>query len=423
MSPEQAAGEEALTGRSDQYALAALLYEMLAGRPPFTGPNARAILARKLTSAPPPLRETGSNVPAELEAVLLKALSRYPADRFDSMEGFAHAMSAAVGNRPTPVPAPAPDLPASPRRRGRALAAGLGLAVLAAAGIIGGGLLLRDRGAVAPPADAETDRVLVVLPFKNLGDPADQYFADGLTEEITSRLASLSDLRVISRTSADQYRSSEKSLREIGAELGAGYVLEGSVRWERADSGRGRVRVTPQLIQVADDSHLWAESYQVELTEVFRIQSDIAERVTAALDLALGSPERASLTAAGTRSPEAYDFYLRGNEYAARSYARSNVEAAADLYAKAVALDSGFALAQARLARTHAGMFWFYYDRTPARCEAAARAVAAAVRLAADLPETRIAQGYHQYWCRRDYERALGHFEAALGASRATASR
>src|SRR5512134_658924 len=200
MSPEQAAGDEALTGRSDQYALAALLYEMLAGRPPFIGPNARAILARKLTSAPPLLREGRPEVPAELEAVLLKALSRYPADRFDSMEGFAHAMGAAVGNRPTPVPAPAPDLPGRPRRRGGALAAGLGLALLAAAGVIGGRLLLRDRVAGAPAAAAETDRVLVVLPFKNLGDPADQYFADGLTEEITSRLASLSDLRVISRT-------------------------------------------------------------------------------------------------------------------------------------------------------------------------------------------------------------------------------
>ncbi|HUF34925.1 MAG TPA: tetratricopeptide repeat protein [Gemmatimonadales bacterium] len=150
------------------------------------------------------------------------------------------------------------------------------------------------------------------------------------------------------------------------------------------------------------------------LTEVFRIQSDIAERVTTALDLALRSPERAALTAAGTRSPEAYDFYLRGNEYAARSYARSNVEAATDLYARAVALDSGFALAQARLGRAHAAMYWFYYDRTPARCTASAGAVDAAVRLAAELPETRIAQGYHQYWCRRDYERALAHFEAAL---------
>ena len=356
MSPEQAAGDEALTGRSDQYALAALVYEMLAGRPPFIGPNARAILARKLTAAPPPLREARPDVPAELETVLLVALSRYPADRFETMEAFAHALTAGPAVLHSP----------SPRRPARGHAAGLiGLGILAVA-LVGGWLLLRPGPDPSAPATvAEADRVLAVLPFKNLGNPADQYFADGLTEEITSRLASLSDLRVISRTSADQYRTTEKSLKQIGAELGAGYVLEGSVRWERADSGPGRVRVTPQLIQVADDSHLWAESYQVELTEVFRIQSDIAERVTTALDLALRDPARASLAAAGSRTPEAYDFYLRGNDYAARSYARSNVEAAADLYTKAVALDSGFALAQARLGRTHAAMFWFYHTGPP----------------------------------------------------------
>jgi TolB-like protein/Flp pilus assembly protein TadD len=286
--------------------------------------------------------------------------------------------------------------------------------LLALAVIFGARFLGRDGSAGNAAASVQADRVLVVLPFKNLGDPADQYFADGLTEEITSRLASLSDLRVISRTSADQYRNTDKSLKEIGAELGAGYVLEGSVRWVRADSGAGRVRVTPQLIQASDDSHLWAATYEVELNEVFRVQSEIAERVTSALDLALRTPERAALATAGTHSAEAYDYYLRGNEYAARSYGRSDTEAAADLYARAVALDSAFVLAQARLARTQAAMYWFYHDRSPSRCEAARRAADISVRLAPDLPETRIAQGYYQYWCRRALDAALGHFEAAL---------
>ena len=414
MSPEQAAGDEALTGRSDQYALAALVYEMLAGTPPFTGPNARAILARKLTAPPPPLRETRPEIPPELEGVLLKALARYPSERYESMEGLAHAMSAAIGNRPMPIPTPVPAPPDPARAPRRRRSAGLALALLAAVAIGGAAWALLREGDVSPDVAADGNRVLVVLPFKNLGDPAEQYFADGLTEEITSRLASLSDLRVISRTSADQYRTTDKSLKQIGGELGAGYVLEGSVRWERADTGRGRVRVTPQLIQVSDDSHLWAEAYEVELTEVFRVQSDIAEQVTSALDLALRTPERAALAGAGTRSPEAYDFYLRGNDYASRSYGRSNVEASVDLYAKAVSLDSGFALAQGRLARSQAAMYWFYYDRSRARCEAARRAADAAARIARDLPETRIAQGYYDYWCLRAYEPALAHFEAAL---------
>src|SRR5687768_2038441 len=148
--------------------------------------------------------------------------------------------------------------------------------------------------------------VIAVLPFKNLGDSADQYFADGLTEEITSRLAGLSGLRVISRTSADQYRDSPLSLKAIGAELGAGYVLEGSVRWTRSEDDAGRVRVTPQLIDVRDDSHLWAETYEVELTDIFRMQSEIAERVTARLDVTLGAPERAALAAGGTHNAEAF---------------------------------------------------------------------------------------------------------------------
>jgi TolB-like protein/Tfp pilus assembly protein PilF len=252
-----------------------------------------------------------------------------------------------------------------------------------------------------------------VLPFKNLGNPGDQYFADGLTEELTSRLAGLGGLRVISRTSAEQYRESPKSLKEIGAELQAGYVLEGSVRWERGEGAPGRVRVTPRLIAVADDSPLWGEEYEVELTEVFRVQSEIAQQVTAALDIALRAPEQASLATAGTSTPEAYDFYLRGNEYASRSYSRGNIEAAADLYRKAVRLDSSFALAWARLGRTHSAMHWFYYDRSPSRLDSAHAAMETALRLAPDLPEGRIARGYYYYWGLVDYRRALEEFETA----------
>ncbi len=413
MSPEQAAGDEALTSRSDQYALAALVYEMLAGKPPFTGPNARAILARKLTSPPPPLREIRPDIPAELEAVLLRALSRYPADRYDTIEAFAQALGASVVERATPLPVPSAP-PAPTGRWSRPALIALGLAAVAGAGLVSARLVFRPAPAVAPSSAEAADRVLVVLPFKNLGAPADQYFADGLTEEITSRLASLPGLRVISRTSAEQYRTTTKSLKEIGMELGAGFVLEGSVRWERSDSGAGRVRVTPQLIQATDDSHLWADAYEVELTEVFRIQSEIAERVTAALDLALQAPERVTLASAGTRSPEAYDFYLRGNDYAGRSYSRSNIEAATDLYRKAVALDSTFALAQARLAQAHSAMYWFYYDRTPARLASAKAAVDAALRLSPELPEARTALGYYYYRGLRDYTLALAEFERAL---------
>jgi len=412
MSPEQAAGDEALTGQSDQYSLAAVVYEALAGIPPFTGPNARAILARKLTTAPPRLRESRPDVPEALEQVLMRALTRQPGERYESMEAFARAL-VATGMQSATTPVSLPRLEAAPpgvSPRRRLVAGGLLLLALAVPAVW---LLARPDRPAAPTVAADETRVLAVLPFKNLGDPGDQYFADGLTEELTSRLAGLGGLRVISRTSAEQYRDSPKSLKEIGSELQAGYVLEGSVRWARGQGGPGRIRVTPRLIAVANDSPLWSDEYEVELTEVFRVQSEIAQRVTAALDLALREPEEASLAEARTVTPEAYDFYLRGNEYGARSNSRGNIEAAVDLYRRAVALDSTFAPAYARLGRAHSAMYWFYYDRSPARLDSARVALETALRLAPGLPEGHVARGYYFYWGRLDYPGALEEFEAA----------
>jgi eukaryotic-like serine/threonine-protein kinase len=417
MSPEQSAGDETLDGRSDQYELAAVVYETLAGVPPYCGANARAIFAQKLTEPPPPLTDRRPDVPPVLERVLLRALERARDARYETIDEFAAALveagrSPVVAAGPAPTPVASADRPA-PRRRlgGRELAAlGAALLLLVGAGVVWGRRVLAERAAAERAAGP---RVVAVLPFKNLGPPGDQYFADGLTEEITSRLAGLSGLRVISRTSADQYRGSPQSVRVIGAELGADYVLEGSVRWARDSAGVGRLRVTPQLIRVGDDSHLWAATYEAALGEVFRLQSEIAERVTTALDVALRAPERAALAATGTQNSQAYDFYLRGNEYVGRGTERSDVLAAIDLYQRAVGLDSTFAPALAKLARAEAAMYWFYYDHSPERLARVKRAAEAAARIAPDLAETHVALGFYHYWGELDYEGALREFEAA----------
>jgi TolB-like protein/Flp pilus assembly protein TadD/tRNA A-37 threonylcarbamoyl transferase component Bud32 len=418
MSPEQSAGDELVDGRSDQYSLAAVVYETLTLLPPFTGPNARAIFAQKLTEAPPTILDRRSDVSPALERVLFRALERAREARYETIAEFSTALTEACrapaqasGNG---VAAPGRTLAADTtapavRRPWRTAAAVIALLVVLA----GGGLAAwRFAGSLGSAASAGP-RVVAVLPFKNLGAPGDQYFADGLTEEITSRLAGLSGLRVISRTSADQYRASRQSVRVIGGELGADYVLEGSVRWARDGAGVGRLRVTPQLIRVRDDSHLWAATYEAALGEVFRLQSEIAEQVTTALDVALRAPERAALAVGGTRNPEAYDFYLRGNDYVARGTERSDVLAAIDLYQRAVGLDSSFAPAFAKLARAEAAMYWFYYDHSPERLARVKRAADAAHRLTPELAEARIALGYYYYWGHLDYERALQEFEAA----------
>ncbi|HEU5171417.1 MAG TPA: protein kinase [Gemmatimonadales bacterium] len=400
MSPEQASGLRAVDGRSDVYALAAVLYEALTGRPPVEGDTVREVLTRKLTERPAAPRRLRPELPAWLDAVLLRALARRPDERYPGAGEFAAALA---GGRT----ARRPD---GRRRRRTVVAATLGAAAVAGAALL--------RVLAVRPSDRPAVRPSVaVLPFKNLGPGTDQYFADGLTEELTSRLAGLGGLRVISRTSAEQYRETTKTLREIGKELGVGYVLEGSVRWERdaADTGRarGRVRVTPQLIRVADDAHLWAETYDAELTRVFQLQSTIAERVAAALDLALRGQERSALAEGGTTNAEAYDYYLRGTDYLGRSYERGDVTAAAELFQRAVVLDPRFALAWARLGRAHAAMYWFSHDRTEARLALARRAADSALALVPDLPDGRLALGLYHYWGHLDYERALEQLEAA----------
>ncbi|MGH7629235.1 MAG: tetratricopeptide repeat protein, partial [Gemmatimonadales bacterium] len=223
----------------------------------------------------------------------------------------------------------------------------------------------------------------------------------------------LSGLRVISRTSAGHYRNTAKPLKEIGRELGAAYVLEGSVRWERQPGTPGRVRVTPQVIRVADDSHLWADTYEAELGRIFDLQAGIAEQVASALDLALRPPERAGLAKGGTADPESYDYYLRGNDYLSRGNTRLTLSAAVELYQKAVARDPRFALAFARLSTAHSQMYWYGHDEAPARIALSKRAADSALALAPDLPEARIALGYYYYRGFRDYAGALQHFEAA----------
>ncbi|HET9012631.1 MAG TPA: hypothetical protein VFN38_12490, partial [Gemmatimonadaceae bacterium] len=406
MSPEQSVGDQAVDSRSDIYSLAVVVYEMLAGAPPFTGPNPRAIMARRLTGTPPPLAPLRPELPPAVEPAIARALARQPADRFDTAADFAVTL---CGRGEEPPPEPEEPAPTA-RRPWRRYVAAAALAIPLLVGAVLGARRALRRDA-PPPSDQQ---MLVVLPFRNLGDSADAYFADGLTEELTSRLASVGGLRVISRTSAEQYRTSTRPLKEIGAELGAGYVLEGSVHLDHGGTGASRVRVRPRLISVADDSQLWSEPYEVELTEVFRVQSEIAERVSRSLHIALAAPEREVLAAAATRDPVAYDFYLRGNDYLGRSNQEADLASAASLYTQAVEADPGFAAAWAKLARCHTQIYWHYFDRTEARLTMAKTALDSAVRLAPGQPETHTAMGFYRYWVLLDYEGAIREFEAAL---------
>ena len=262
-------------------------------------------------------------------------------------------------------------------------------------------------------ASSPDKKMLVVLPFENLGPPENEYFADGITEEITSRLAAISGLGVISRTSAIQFKNVAISAAEIGKQLGVQYILEGTIRFQPTDEGINRVRITPQLIRVSDDTHLWATTYDEFMVEIFDLQTKIAEKVASALDITLLEPERDLLNRKHTKNLEAYDYFLRGNDYLYRGTDYKNFIEAIKHYKMAVDLDPNFALAYARLSLAYTNLFW-YGNHAEEHGIEAEKAVLKAIQLNPNLAEAHLALGEFQNRIHQDYDKALEHFSIAL---------
>jgi adenylate cyclase len=256
-------------------------------------------------------------------------------------------------------------------------------------------------------------KMLVVLPFENLGPEEDAYFAEGITDAITARLAKLHGLGVISRQSAIQYRNSEKNANLIGMELGVDYILEGTIQRERPGDPKSKVRVIPQLIIVDDDTHIWAETLDREMNQIFQVQTEIAERIAQELDVKLLDPERKLLEAQSTKSIEAYDYYLLGNEYLNKGWAEPDLSKAIEFYQKATGADTSFALAYAQLCGAHLRVYQEYHDRSTDRLRLAKTNIDMALELNPDLTEAHHNLGLYYYWL-GDYNLARKQFERAL---------
>jgi len=394
MSPEQTRGKDT-DYRTDIWSFGCIMYQMLTGQLPFEGQTATDTLAR-IIEREPDWSLLPQETPANIRTLLRHCLEKDPDLRLGDIADAAIEISETLGKAQT-VPAA--------KRQWIAMIVGAVCIIVSSSVVVWFALTKQ-----AQPSSREIR--LVVLPFENLGSSEDEYFADGLSEEIMSRLSAIHSLAVISRTSTIQYKSTNKTIEDIGEELSVEYALEGTIRWDRSLEGLDRVRVTPRLIRISDNTQLWSERYDAVLSDIFQVQSDIGEKVTHALDITLLEPERQTLTLKPTENMEAYDYYLKGNESYYRSLFVKPIRIAIDMYEKAIKADPTFALAYARLSRAHLRMYW-WYDYSETRLDQARRAVITASELDPDLSEVHEAWGWYYYHGHLDYERALEHFAMA----------
>ena len=390
-SPEQFE-HAALDVRSDIYSLGETLWFALTGKTPFAGRPLSEIHRAQQSNALPTEQLKAAHVPHRLKSLLESMLAFEPALRPGTRELAGRLQRCSPEARSV--------------RRTRAVL-GVVLVVVGISALLVSQLLRVQN----PPLNAAPDKSIAVLPFENRSeDKANAYFADGIQDEILTRLSKIADLKVISRTSTQPYKSAPENLTEIAKQLGVAHILEGSVQ----KSGDA-VRVNVHLIKAANDSDLWADTFDRKLTDIFSVESEVAKAIADQLQAKLSGQEKQVIAAKATDNPEAYDAYLRGLAYSLKTGLNYADQIHAQSYLKeAVRLDPKFALAWALLSQVDAlGYVMLSLQPTSALREEARHAADTALDLQPDLPEALYAKGWYHYGCLKDYDTAVGYFQRA----------
>jgi len=364
VSPEQAAGDSGIDGKSDQYSLACVLYEMLAGERPFTGATAQAVLAKRFSDVVKPIRSLRPAVPESVERALTKAMALDSSGRYSSLAMFAQALKSNSLETPT------------------------------------------DTQTIPQPVVSAAKSV-AVLPFANMSaDAENEYFTDGMAEEIINALTKIQSLRVASRTSSFAFKGKNEDIGEIGRKLKVSTVLEGSVR-----KMGNRLRINAQLVNVADGYQLWSERYDREMEDVFAIQDDISQAIVKALRVILSEGEKKQIEKVRAVNVQAYDYYLRGRQYF-HQLRRKSLEYARQMFNRAIEIDPEYARAYAGVADC-CSLLYTYFDARESNLRQADTASSKALELEPDLAEAHVARGLAVSLSKR-FEEAEKYFEQAM---------
>jgi serine/threonine protein kinase/Tfp pilus assembly protein PilF len=344
VSPEQAAGETNLDGRSDQYSLACMLYEMIAGERPFSGNTPQSIMAKRFTETPKTLQALRSSVPPSVDWAVAKAMSTETSQRFATTGMFAQAL-------------------------------------------VSGSLTTPTNTDTLPKTAVSQAKSVAVLPFANMSaDAENEYFADGMAEEIINALSKVQGLRVASRTSSFAFKGKNEDIGEIGRKLKVSTVLEGGVR-----KMGNRLRITAELVNVADGYHLWSERYDREIEDIFAIQDDISQAIVKALRVILTEGEKKAIESKPRTNIQAYDYYLRGRQFI-HQLRRRSLEYARQMFNKAIELDPNYALAYTGVADA-SSLLYQYFDARDFNLRQADKASKKALELEPDLAEAQVSRG------------------------------